>query len=322
MKQNILNFNQQELINSKKIVDGKEIKLDCNDIVILDWFIFFTPKMQSVNFNGKIYYWLAYSKMQNDLPFLELSKRGFADRLKKLCELDILSFYLNKEQGNTTYYGFGDRYINLIENNTLCSQNDILCGSNNKGYVAQATKGMQLEQQTYNSINNNTINNNTINIKENIKEIFDYWNSCDIIKHIKITEDIARILKTRLNEYDVEQLKECISHYSEAYHSDYEYCNFKWSILTFFKQKNAYLDFMEDGSKWNNYCRWKNENNVSYTLTLDTKNEQQRELQYYTNLKNTNKKKYDEELEQLKYWKPELYDYIYNQLENGGFEEL
>lgn len=179
----------------------------------------------------------------------------------------------------------------------------------------------QLQLNTNNKYINNKDTNNKINIiKENIKEIFDYWNNCDIIKHIKITEDIARILKTRLNEYDVEQLKECITHYSEAYHSEYEYCNFKWSILTFFKQKNAYLDFMEDGSKWNNYCRWKNENNVSYTF--DTTNEQQRELQYYTNLKNTNKTKYDEELEQLKYWKPELYDYIYNQLENGGFEEL
>ena len=153
-----------------------------------------------------------------------------------------------------------------------------------------------------------------------MEEIFNFWNDCNIIKHAKLTDDMKRLLKTRLNEYDVEQLKECISHYSEAYHSDYTYCQFKWSILTFFKQKNAYLEFMEDGSKWNNYCRWKNENNVSYTF--DTTNEQQRELQYYTNLKNTNKKKYDEELEQLQYWKPELYEYIYNQLENGGFEEL
>lgn len=179
----------------------------------------------------------------------------------------------------------------------------------------------QLQLNTNNKYINNKDTNNKIDIiKENIKEIFDYWNSCNIIQHAKLTDDMKRLLKTRLNEYDVEQLKECISHYSEAYHSEYEYCQFKWSILTFFKQKNAYLDFMEDGSKWNNYLRWKNENNISYNF--DTTNEHQRELRYYTNLKNTNKQKYDEELEQLQYWKPELYEYIYNQLENGGFEEL
>lgn len=177
--------------------------------------------------------------------------------------------------------------------------------------------------------NNTNYNNNYNNSKENViidnntkemEDLFNFWNNCNIIKHAKLTDDMKRLLKTRLNEYDVEQLKECISHYSEAYHSEYEYCNYPWGLMTFFKQKNAYLDFMEDGSKWNNYLRWKNENNISYTF--DTTNEQQRELQYYKNLKNTDKKKYDEELEQLQYWKPELYEYIYNQLENGGFEEL
>lgn len=174
---------------------------------------------------------------------------------------------------------------------------------------------------TNNIILNNKDTNNKIDIiKKNIKEIYELWNSCNIINHSKLTEDMKQVLKTRLNEYDVEKLKECISHYNEAYHSEYEYCKYKWNLLTFFKQKNAYLDFMEDGSKWNNYLRWKNENNMSYTF--DTTNEQQRELQYYKNLKNTDKQKYDDELYQLKYWKPELYEYIYNQLENGGFEEL
>ena len=120
----------------------------------------------------------------------------------------------------------------------------------------------------YSNINNNITNINNTNINTNIEEnnnikeiqeLFNFWNEQNIIKHNKLTDDIKKILNTRLNEFDIEQLKECISHYSEAYHSDYEYCKYVWSLTKLFKQKNAYLDFMEDGSKWNNYVRWKNE---------------------------------------------------------------
>ena len=199
-------------------------------------------------------------------------------------------------------------------------------GPEKQGVENLGVEFLGVENQGQYNTNNINTNNKILNNKETnnntkeIEEIYNFWNTCNIINHTKITEDIKRVLKTRLDEYDVEQLKGCISHYKEAYHSEYEYCKYKWNLLTFFKQKNAYLEFMEDGSKWNNYLRWKNENNISYTF--DTTNEQQRELQYYTNLKNTDKAKYDEEMYQLKYWKPELYDYIYNQLENGGFEEL
>ena len=96
-------------------------------------------------------------------------------------------------------------------------------------------------------------------------------------KHNNLTQDMINVLKKLLNEFDVEQLQECIEHYSEAYHSEYQYCKYKWNLLTFFKQKNAWLEFLEDGSKWNNYLRWKQENkptskpNTNMELDLDTK---------------------------------------------------
>ena len=229
---------------------------------------------------------------------------------------------VNKKMPNETDSGRIEYEYNIYETpkQALEKQELEILGVENLGIEKLGLEN-QPQLNTNNKYINNKDTNNKINIiKENIKEIYDFWNNCNIINHSKLTADMQQVLKTRLNEYDVERLKECISHYNEAYHSEYEYCKYKWNLLTFFKQKNAYLDFMEDGSKWNNYLRWKNENNVSYTF--DTTNEQQRELQYFKNLKNTNKAKYDEELEQLQYWKPELYEYIYNQLENGGFEEL
>lgn len=256
------------------------------------------------------YYWTYNSIKAFKELFPYMSEKKIRNALNKLIEngLIITGCYNSDVRDRTLWYAITEKGKSILPKSNLhfterANDNNILYTNNNT------------------NINNTDIipNINKENIKE-MEEIFNYWNSCNIIKHAKLTDDMKRLLKTRLNEYDVEQLKECISHYSEAYHSEYEYCQFKWSILTFFKQKNAYLDFMEDGSKWNNYLRWKNENNISYNF--DTTNEQQRELQYYTNLKNTDKQKYDEELYQLKYWKPELYEYIYNQLENGGFEEL
>ncbi len=122
------------------------------------------------------------------------------------------------------------------------------------------------ENDTTNNKNNNNKNKTNKNNKE-LEEIFNFWNEQDIINHNSLTDDMKKLLNTRLNEYDVEQLKECISHYSEAYHSDYEYCKYKWNLQTFFKQKNAYLEFMEDGSKWINYLKWKEENDMYYQST-------------------------------------------------------
>lgn len=246
--------------------------------------------------------------------FLNVSKPTIDSALNSLCDKGyIIKITETKNRVIFNYYKINTEILDFT------GGKEILPGS--KEILPPPSKETLHNNNIYNNNYNNSkenviINNNT----KEIEDLFNFWNSCNIINHAKLTEDMQRVLKTRLNEYDVEQLKECISHYNEAYHSEYEYCKYKWNLLTFFKQKNAYLEFMEDGSKWNNYCRWKNENNVSYNF--DTTNEQQRELQYYTNLKNTNKAKYDEELEQLQYWKPELYEYIYNQLENGGFEEL
>lgn len=246
--------------------------------------------------------------------FLNVSKPTIDSALNSLCDKGyIIKITETKNRVIFNYYKINTEILDFT------GGKEILLGS--KEILPPPSKETLPNNNIYNNNYNNSkenviINNNT----KEIEDLFNFWNSCNIINHSKLTEDMKQVLKTRLNEYDVEQLKECISHYKEAYHSEYEYCKYKWNLLTFFKQKNAYLDFMEDGSKWNNYLRWKNENNVSYNF--DTTNEQQRELQYYKNLKNTNKAKYDEELEQLQYWKPELYEYIYNQLENGGFEEL
>lgn len=281
----------------------KDLKLKGNELLLYAIIYGFSQDGES-----------SFSGSRNYLSeFLNVSKPTIDSALNSLCDKGyIIKITETKNRVIFNYYKINTEILDFT------GGKEILPGS--KEILPPPSKETLHNNNIY---NNNYSNKENVIINNNTKEIedlFNFWNYCNIINHSKLTEDMKQVLKTRLNEYDVEQLKECISHYNEAYHSEYEYCKYKWNLLTFFKQKNAYLDFMEDGSKWNNYLRWKNENNVSYNF--DTTNEQQRELQYYKNLKNTNKQKYDEELEQLQYWKPELYEYIYNQLENGGFEEL
>lgn len=260
MKNTIIGFSQEKLIQLKD--NDKGIKIDCVDLVILDWFVFFTPNMQNININGKTYYWLSYSKMTKDLPFLDLSKRSFADRLKKMCELNILCFFLNKEQGNTTFYGFGNVYFELIEKGVADNCN--LCGQNNKGYAVETTKGMQSKQQsqyidnniyTDNNVNDNNIKDNKENI---IKEIFDYWNE----KKIQVHRDIKSFetkIKNALKEHSVEEIKLAIDHYKEILDDSNYFYKYKWTLNEFLGRERGYEEFLDKGNKWENYKFFKNQ---------------------------------------------------------------
>ena len=279
MKNTIIGFSQEKLVQLKN--NDKGIKIDCIDLVILDWFVFFTPNMQSINVNGKIYYWLSYSKMTKDLPFLDLSKRGFADRLKKLCELNILCFFLNKEQGNTTFYGFGNAYFELIEKDVADNCN--LCGQNNKGYAAETTKGMRLEHQSQYSYNNihidNVVNDN------NIKEIFDYWNEKKIHVHRNIS-DFKTKIDNVLKEHSVEEIKLSIDHYKEVLDNPDYFYKYKWTLNEFLGREKGYKEFLDNGNKWENYKLFK-EKQKSYNpykreeISRETKYPELDDIGYY-----------------------------------------
>ena len=265
-------------------------------------------------FNGSRQYLCDFtgaSKSTIDRTLLELEASGLITKYTETRNGVSFNIYKANEVG-----------VVKMTNDTLVKMN--------RGVVKMNTNNID------NNIDINNIDKENIIIDNNIKEIYDYWNSCDIIKHNNLTQDMINVLKKLLNEFDVEQLQECIEHYSEAYHSEYQYCKYKWNLLTFFKQKNAWLEFLDDGSKWNNYLRWKQENKpVSRTnnmeLDLDSKpdtingntpNLEIRAERYFENLYHNNIDKYYTELEKLKAKDIKLAQYVIKQVENGGFDEL
>ena len=102
------------------------------------------------------------------------------------------------------------------------------------------------------------IRDKDINNNENtINDIFLCWNSQEIIKHSKLTKAIKSAITGALKVYSCETIKTCIVRYKEMLDSNYKYCEYKWTLENFLKQKNAISEFTDEGSKWNSYLSWK-----------------------------------------------------------------
>lgn len=152
MKSTISGFNQEYALTLKKKVTDKNgktksIQIDCTDLAILRWLVDFYPSMKKISVDGREYAWLTHKKLMEDMPILDISKRGCIDRMQKLVEFGILDYKLLKDEGMFSLYAFGENYINLVRStNTvyagqptqgmLVNQHRV-CGSTNIGYVGQ-----------------------------------------------------------------------------------------------------------------------------------------------------------------------------------------
>lgn len=114
MKYTIEGFNQKAAMNITAEKDGKTLKLDCTDLIILRFFVDFYPNMTKKIIDGKEYAWVNYQHILDDMPLLNIGKRSLMDRFKKLVDLKVLSHITYKENGTFSYYGFGENYSLLI----------------------------------------------------------------------------------------------------------------------------------------------------------------------------------------------------------------
>lgn len=117
----------------------KTIQIDCTDLVILRWFVDFYPKMKKMIVDGREYAWLTHSKLMNDLPLLDITKRSCIDRMQKLVEFGVLDYKLIKDGGTFSLYSFGQNYINLVDKSNDGMQSTNIGGmqSTNIGVCSQ-----------------------------------------------------------------------------------------------------------------------------------------------------------------------------------------
>ena len=232
MRYTIEGFSQEYAMTLKKTVTTdkgeKTIKIDCTDLVILRWFADFYPNMPKTIIDGREYVMVTHSKLFEDLPMIDISKRAFIDRMKKLVDFGILDYQLVKKGGTFSFYTFGENYIHLVDDGRSNAQG--VCVQTCKVYTFKRDTGIRSSAQgvyvqTYNknsSINNSSINNSSIdnnNIVENsekhdmkvITEIVDYLNEKAHTNYRSNSKTTIRHINARLKEgYTLSDFKQVI----------------------------------------------------------------------------------------------------------------
>lgn len=87
----------------------------------------------------------------------------------------------------------------------------------------------------------------------NITNIFDYWNSKNIIKHRELTEDISKSIEKALKSYKEQEIKTYIDRYAKVISDKSYFWSYKWSLKDFLSRKDGISSFTDEGSKWVNY---------------------------------------------------------------------
>lgn len=107
MKYTVHGFSQREAV---------KLKLDNDDLLLLRWMVDFsgTGKMKHYIIKNKIYYWINYQTVCDDLPILATKKDTLYRRMKKLCNSKVLKHETLKENGTYSLYGFGIAFESLV----------------------------------------------------------------------------------------------------------------------------------------------------------------------------------------------------------------
>ena len=119
------------------------------------------------------------------------------------------------------------------------------------------------------NINNLLEDNIPINQEECIdtskeKEIFDYWNSKNIIKHKSLSDDIKLSIFRALKKQSLKEIKDCIERYSIVINDKNYFFDYKWSLKDFMKRDGGISAFGNEGSKWIDY-QSKNKNKKKFS---------------------------------------------------------
>ena len=233
---NFSGFNTEEVLR---------YNIDDRDLHLLSYFyaIQGSDNMEFLNENFKIYYWVKFEKIMEDNPTLYVKKRTLDTMISNLCEKGLLEKIVKCQEGTTfkkTYFRITDKCRNMM------------FGGNQEEIM--------VEEKSVNDLLKDVVEQES-KIDSNTQEIVAYWNwHKDLIKCSKITDKVLNVIKKRLKQCNIEEIKETIDRYCEVIFDSGYYFNTKWSIYDFFKQENAFPHFQKDGTKWQSYDVWKNGN--------------------------------------------------------------
>lgn len=189
MKYSILGFNQKAVLATTKIVyktiKGEDklvpLKLDVTDLLILQHLADFPNRKKIIKtiIDDKMFFWVDYKTLIEELPILDIKKQALSDRLSKLVELGVIEKRIisHNGYGNSTFFRMGEKYESLKyskedelqyeSEKEECSAKHMVADYERVSY--STTKGYRSQLQDNNNItNNNTTNYSNKENKDNI----------------------------------------------------------------------------------------------------------------------------------------------------------
>lgn len=97
----------------------------------------------------------------------------------------------------------------------------------------------------------------SISISNSISNIFNYWNSKEIIKHRELSKEINKNIEKALKKYSEEEIKTYIDRYKSIISDQTYFFDYKWTLSDFLSRKDGISAFKDDGSKWVSYSNRK-----------------------------------------------------------------
>ncbi len=222
MKYTIEGFSQVKLI---------EYGLDNTDALILRWYVDFLPKMATISQDGKLYQWVKYQAIIDDLPCIGINnKQVIARRFTKFADCGIMEKYVHKDSGIFTCFSLTKKYLTLVGKSDESlpkvdlSTKKLIPPSTQKliGVDSKVDTPINLKVDTKDSsinINSSIILNRCISENE---EIIKYYNTKNIVKikldNEKVNSQLDQVFKNGYSEEDVKLVIDFIT--SNPWHLD------------------------------------------------------------------------------------------------------
>lgn len=150
MRDSVLGFNQNKAVQAK---------LDLTDLMLLQYIMLAngTPDMKHIVKDNISYVWLSHSKIQEDLPILNIAEGTLRNKLYDLKKNNwIASETVRTSKGATTYYSISIKAMSLI--NDKDTENEEPCHS-------EMTCPCHSKMTSDNKLKDNKLNNNFTNVK-------------------------------------------------------------------------------------------------------------------------------------------------------------
>ena len=183
-------------INQKAVVDNG-LDLNLIDLAVFDVVATFshTEECQKTLYKGKVYYWISWKIIKQQLPLVRLNNRqSVYNRMKKLIQAEVLEIYPNNKAENKSLFCFGINYSKLL----FTPANESLHIPANESLHIPVKKDLHIRT---NKVIRTNKNNNKESIKKKSLYSEDFILFCqDVIDHLNEVLKDGKYRNTKTNQ--------------------------------------------------------------------------------------------------------------------------